>query len=99
MSVSKWAYEPEKCDGKPCVGDCDYCDIKYGVIAHSKPLVYNYRTAEDEIARLKAEVQAFKDRYDELAQVIDTQQETINTYSKIFMLQEAELEKLRNEDV
>lgn len=23
MSVSKWAYEPNKCDGKPCVGDCD----------------------------------------------------------------------------
>ena len=25
MSVSKWAYTPEKCDGKPCVGDCDLC--------------------------------------------------------------------------
>lgn len=25
MSVSKWAYEPEKCDGAPCVGDCDLC--------------------------------------------------------------------------
>ena len=25
MSVSKWAYAPEKCDGKPCVGDCDMC--------------------------------------------------------------------------
>ena len=25
MSVSKWAYEPEKCDGDYCVGDCDYC--------------------------------------------------------------------------
>ena len=23
MSVSKWAYEAEKCDGQPCVGDCD----------------------------------------------------------------------------
>lgn len=25
MSVSKWAYEPEKCNGKPCVGECDIC--------------------------------------------------------------------------
>jgi len=25
MSCSKWAYDPEKCDGDYCVGDCDYC--------------------------------------------------------------------------
>lgn len=25
MSVSLWAYEPEKCDGEPCCGDCDKC--------------------------------------------------------------------------
>ena len=25
MSCSKWAYEPEKCDGDYCVGDCDLC--------------------------------------------------------------------------
>jgi len=29
MSVDKWAYDPEKCDGRPCCGDCDYCSIKY----------------------------------------------------------------------
>ena len=23
MSVSLWRYDPEKCDGKPCCGDCD----------------------------------------------------------------------------
>ena len=27
MSVSKWAYTPEVCDGKYCVGDCDKCGI------------------------------------------------------------------------
>lgn len=27
MSVSKWAYEPEKCDGQPCPGDCDNCSL------------------------------------------------------------------------
>lgn len=25
MSVSKWAYSPERCDGDACVGDCDLC--------------------------------------------------------------------------
>lgn len=25
MSVSKWAYEPEKCDYDFCPGDCDNC--------------------------------------------------------------------------
>lgn len=25
MSVSKWAYTPEVCDGEYCVGDCDKC--------------------------------------------------------------------------
>ena len=25
MSVSKWAYTPEVCDGDICVGDCDLC--------------------------------------------------------------------------
>lgn len=25
MSVSKWAYDPDKCDGDFCPGDCDDC--------------------------------------------------------------------------
>ena len=25
MSVSKWAYSPDKCDGDFCPGDCDEC--------------------------------------------------------------------------
>lgn len=25
MSVSKWDYIPEKCDGDYCPGDCDNC--------------------------------------------------------------------------
>lgn len=28
MSVDKWAYIPEKCDGALCVGDCDCCVLK-----------------------------------------------------------------------
>ena len=27
MSVSKWAYSPERCDGQPCCGDCDLCNL------------------------------------------------------------------------
>ena len=29
MSVSKWAYKPEKCDGDICVGECDLCPKAY----------------------------------------------------------------------
>lgn len=25
MSCSKWAYDPKKCDGDYCVGECDFC--------------------------------------------------------------------------
>lgn len=25
MSTSKWAYDPERCDGHYCCGDCDNC--------------------------------------------------------------------------
>ena len=27
MSVDKYAYEPWKCDGRFCPGDCRFCDI------------------------------------------------------------------------
>lgn len=27
MSASKWAYLPERCDGEPCPGDCDVCNL------------------------------------------------------------------------
>lgn len=26
MSVSRWAYDPEICDGGGCPGDCDLCN-------------------------------------------------------------------------
>lgn len=29
MSVSKWAYTPEKCDGGYCYGDCAFCPKAY----------------------------------------------------------------------
>ena len=27
MSVDKWAYNKDVCDGNYCCGDCDLCDI------------------------------------------------------------------------
>lgn len=27
MSVDKWAYDPEICEGRACPGDCDFCKI------------------------------------------------------------------------
>ena len=32
MSVSRWAYEPWKCDGEFCVGDCDHCNKAYWIL-------------------------------------------------------------------
>lgn len=29
MSVSKWAYTPEKCDGDVCPQDCDHCSKRW----------------------------------------------------------------------
>lgn len=36
MSVSKWAYQPEKCEGQPCIGNCDLCSKR------DKSVVYRY---------------------------------------------------------
>ena len=29
MSCSKWSYEPDKCDGDFCIGECDDCPKCY----------------------------------------------------------------------
>lgn len=28
MSVNLWAFDDIKCDGYPCPGDCDNCEVK-----------------------------------------------------------------------
>ena len=78
----------------------------------TKPLVYNYKTAEDRIAELEAKVRHQAKRVNELLEentnlkvemehvknleaVIDTQHGTIQTYQKIFKIQEAEIKKLK----
>lgn len=50
MSVSKWAYEPEKCDGGYCCGDCDECAKEYVDVADSKPMKHG--NEKDQIHRL-----------------------------------------------
>lgn len=27
MSVDKWAYSSDKCEGQYCCGDCDFCKL------------------------------------------------------------------------
>lgn len=27
MSVSLWNYDESKCEGKECMGDCDFCPL------------------------------------------------------------------------
>jgi len=76
----------------------------------TKPLVFSYKDYEDlkakvdeqtfTIMRLKeqnTDLRLELDKYEQLVQVIDTQQKTINTYGKIFKMQEAELKALRGE--
>lgn len=76
----------------------------------AKPLVFSYKDYEDlkakvneqmfTIMKLKEETTNLRlelDKYKDLVQVIHTQQETINTYGKIFQLQEAELKALRGD--
>lgn len=29
MSVSKFAYDPKKCDDQICCGDCEFCELAY----------------------------------------------------------------------
>lgn len=46
MSVNKWAYEPEICDGDFCPGDCDYCSAekieKVMALREEKPVPRDY---------------------------------------------------------
>lgn len=51
----------------------------------------------DELERLKEERDYYKDHYEMILQIHDSQVETIKTYHKIVMLQEAELKKLKGE--
>ena len=76
---------------------------------YNKPLVYNPRLAEDRIAELEAQVEKqnwavmklkaintdLLLRLHRYEQLIDTQHKMLDTYNKIFKVQDAELKKLR----
>lgn len=48
MSIWKWAYEADTCDGEPCCGECDECPIKDEAIEHKNYVEENkYPTAQD----------------------------------------------------
>lgn len=40
MSTSKWAYDPRRCDGQPCPGDCDHCTRWQEDEEEARPKVY-----------------------------------------------------------
>jgi len=73
----------------------------------NKPLVFNYReydTLRDkcndmalEIEALKAEIERISGENIVLEGIIKTQKSTIDKYQQIFLLQEAELERLRHD--
>lgn len=46
MSVSKWAYDPEKCDDTFCVGDCDYCEL--ASVTEGRDIVVSLPEEEEE---------------------------------------------------
>lgn len=50
-----------------------------------------------EIESLRRKVKSLEEEVTQLRQIINQQQETANTYGKIFQLQEAELKRLRGE--
>ena len=50
-----------------------------------------------EIESLMRKVKSLEEEVSQLRQIINQQQETVNTYGKIFQLQEAELKRLRGE--
>ena len=51
-----------------------------------------------EIESLRRKVKSLEEEVSQLRQIINQQQETANTYGKIFQLQEAELKRLRGEN-
>ena len=63
-----------------------------------KELVYNPKTAEREIERLKKEVDYYKEHYELILQIHDTQVETIRTYNRIVRILETELMELKGEN-
>lgn len=56
-----------------------------------KPWVYNPRTAEKRIQELEADISIFE-------RIITTQKSTIDKYQQIFLLQEAEIKRLKGGD-
>ncbi len=39
MSVSKYAYTPEFCDGQYCIGDCDLCQLRDAEVGDNEDTV------------------------------------------------------------
>lgn len=60
MSVSKWAYSPELCDGERCPGDCDLCSKMEGNNMTEEELKSEINRLKTEIAKLREKKKAEK---------------------------------------
>lgn len=47
MSVSRWAYIPECCDGDACPGDCDLCSKAQDNIAEHEYTMEEFMYGQD----------------------------------------------------
>lgn len=96
------------CDSRACNSDCELAECTHTTdIEHAKNFIRHgdryMESAEREFANDQAleiaekseKIKSLEEEVSQLRQIINEQQETINTYGKIFQLQEAELSKLR----
>lgn len=64
----------------------------------NKPLVFNYReydTLRDKANDMAVEIESLKADIASLERIITTQKSTIDKYQQIFLLQEAEIKRLK----
>ena len=64
----------------------------------NKPLVFNYReydTLRDKANDMTVEIESLKADIASLERIITTQKSTIDKYQQIFLLQEAEIKRLK----
>lgn len=61
MSVSKWAYEADKCDGEPCVGDCDLCSKS----ENDEYMILDLKSAEWLVYKMQNDVSVFPIEFEE----------------------------------
>ena len=104
MSVDKWAYDPETCDGRACPGDCDRCDIPknpeaYGAEAHGAGYVgidKDYFVSVKDVLNITAETGAIETQsrvrelpHADVADILERSEIVGYTFKELCMFAEA----------